>query len=166
MRRTSLLSIAAAAVALAGCENGNLLNPRVPEAATLDRSSNGPSSCAIALPAPDNRPLPAVREVARELNEAFANPKSSVNCGIVTGINSRFNTLVSKLDQPDGEQNLDAACGIAGSLVNELEELVANGNLNPVVTHPPEASPNVVENMDFIRGQFCTNAGHASASSA
>jgi len=37
--------------------------------------------------------------------------------------------------------------------------LVRTGRLDPIVTHPPEASPNVVENMDFIRSQFCAAAG-------
>jgi hypothetical protein len=166
MHRTSLLTVVAVGAAIvAACESSNIGDPRAPGAASLARSG-GPSSCTITLPPPANRPLPAVREVARELNEAFANPQSSVNCGIVTGIGARMNTLVSKLDQPEGEQNLDAACGIAGSLVNQLEALVANGSLDPTVTHPPEASGNVVENMDFIRSQFCTNAGHTSGGSA
>jgi hypothetical protein len=159
-RISSLAAVAVAAAIVAACESSNIANPRAAGAANLDRS--GPPSCTITLPPPVNRPLPAVREVARELNEAFANPKSSVNCGIVTGIASRMNTLVSKLDQPDADQNLDAACGIAGSLVNQLQELVKNGQLNPIVTHPPQAEPNVVDNMAFIDSMFCENAGHSS----
>ena len=163
MRRTSFpVVIAAMAAILTACESSTVVNPRetADGAASLARSAGPSSSCTITLPAPAHRPLPAVREITRELNEAFAH--SSLNCGIVAGIGSRMNTLVSKLDQVDGEQNLDAACGIAGSLVNQLEELVKNGSLNPIVTHPPEASPNVVDNMAFIRSQFCTNAGHTS----
>ena len=160
MNRTALLAvIATAAVALlAACESSTVSNPRAPGAATLDRvAMERPVS--ITLPAPAHRPLPAVREVTRELNEAFNKPGSSVNCGTINGIGERLNTLVSKLDQVDGEQNLDAACGIAGSLFNELDAMVRLGRLDPIVTHPPEASPNVVENMDFIRGEFCRNAG-------
>jgi hypothetical protein len=158
-RTTSLAVIATAAVALlAACESSTVTSPRAPGAATLDRVAQG-AACLITLPPPAHRPLPAVREVTRELNEAFHKPGSSVNCGTVNGIGERLNTLVSKLDQVDGEQNLDAACGIAGSLVNELDALVRTGRLDPIVTHPPEASPNVVENMDFIRSQFCANAG-------
>jgi hypothetical protein len=110
------------------------------------------------LPAPANRPLPAVREIARELNEAFAKPSSSVNCGVINGIGQRFNTLVSMLDRAPGDQNLDGACGIATGLTKELQALEAGGQFNPIVTHPPEASPNVVDNMDFIRSEFCRNA--------
>jgi len=112
----------------------------------------------ITLPAPAIRPLPAVREVARELNEAFAKPKSSVTCGVVNGIDQRFNTLVSMLDREFVDQKLDAACGIATGLTNELQALEGNGRLDPIVTHPPVASPNVVENMDHIRSEFCRNA--------
>lgn len=163
MHRISLLAVVAAAGAVVACESSSIANPRAVGAANLDRSGGTSSSCSITLPPPANRILPAVREVTRELNEAFANPKSSVNCGIVNGIASRVNTLVSALDQPDGQQKLDAACGIATGLVNQLEQLVAQGRLDPIVTHPPEAGPNVVENMDFIRSMFCENAGHPSS---
>jgi hypothetical protein len=162
MHRITLLAVVATAATLAACDNSGVANPRAIGAASFDRNAGPSSSCSITLPPPVTRPLPAVRETARELNEAFKKPHSSVNCGIVTGISARMNTLVSKLDQPDGEQKLDAACGIAGGLVNQLEELVEQGKLDPIVTHPPEASPNVVENMDFIRSQFCANAGHTS----
>ena len=163
MHRTSFpVVFAAAAVILAACESSSVADPRVPGAASLNRAGGTSSSCTIELPAPAHRMLPAVREVARELNEAFAKPHSSVNCGIVNSIDSRYNTLVSTLDQVDGEQRLDAACGIAGSIVAQLENLVAQGKLDPIVTHPPEAGPNVVENMAFITSQFCTNAGHPS----
>ena len=153
-RTTRSLFIVAAAV-LAACESSTVTNPRYDISASFDRGGKGPA-CAISLPAPVHRPLPAVREVARELNEAFA--RGGTNCGIVNGFDQRFNTLVSKLDQVDGQQNLDAACGIAGSLVNQLEELVKHG-LNPIVSHDPMASPNVLENMEFITSQFCANAG-------
>ena len=158
-KTASLAVIAVAAVALlAACESSTVSSPRAPGAATFDRVADG-AACLITLPAPAHRPLPAVREVTRELNEAFSKPSASVNCGTINGIGERLNTLVSKLDQVDGEQNLDAACGIAGSLFNELDAMVRLGKFNPIVTHPPQASPNVVENMDFIRGEFCRNAG-------
>jgi hypothetical protein len=153
-RTTRTLFIVAAAV-LAACERSTLTNPRYEMSATFDRAANGPV-CSITLPAPAHRPLPGVREVARELNEAFT--RDGTSCGIVNGFDERFNTLVSKLDLADADQNLDAACGIAGSLVNQLEELVKHG-LNPIVSHDPQASPNVLENMNFIRSQFCENAG-------
>lgn len=163
MRQSSFpIVIAAVAAILAACESSSVVDPRAPGAADFNRAGGVSSSCTIVLPAPVNRMLPAVREVARELNEAFAKPHSSVNCGMVNSIDSRFNTLVSKLDQPDADQKLDAACGIAGSIVNQLEQLVEQGKLDPIVTHPPQAGPNVVENMDFIRSEFCENAGHTS----
>jgi len=167
MHRISLpVAIAATAAILAACDNSSsVAGPRAIGAASLDRSGGTSSSCTITLSAPVTRPLPAVREVARELNQAFANSQSSVNCGIVNAIDSRMNTLVSTLDQPDAEQKLDAACGIATGIVNQLEQLVAQGKLDPIVTHPPQAGPNVVENMDFIRSMFCTNAGHSSGGS-
>jgi len=149
--------ITAAAALLVACESSTISSPRVPGAATLALSASRPS-CVITLPAPVDRPLPAVREVTRELNEAFANPTSTANCGTLQGIGARMNRLVAVLDQPTGAQNLDAACGIASGLANELAALVKTGQLNPVVTHPPEASPNVVENMSFIASQFCVNA--------
>jgi hypothetical protein len=162
MHRTPLLALVViAASALAACESSSVVTPRAAGDASLDRSSGRSSSCTVNVGA-TTRPLPAVHEVARELNEAFANPQSSVNCGIVRSIDARFTTLVSALDRADGEQKLDAACGIAGSLVSQLEALVSSGALNPTVTHPPQAGPNVVENMDFIRSQFCANAGHPS----
>ena len=106
------------------------------------------------------RPLPAVREVARELNEAFGKSSSSLSCGAINAIDERFNTLVGFLDRSFADQNLDAACGIATGLGNELEALAAQGKFNPIVTHPPEASNNVVDNMQFIASMFCENAGH------
>jgi hypothetical protein len=158
-RPTSFAVISLAALAfLAACESSNVASPLSAGGSVLDRGGPRPT-CTISLPAPANRPLPAVRETARELNEAFSRASSSVECGTVNGIGQRFNVLISKLDQPDEDQNLDAACGIAGSIVNELEALVRNGQFNPIVTHPPQAGPNVVENMDFIRSQFCANAG-------
>jgi len=167
MHRTSLpVVITAAAVILSACDSNRVADPHAIGAASLDRAGGAASSCTITLPAPVNRALPAVREVTRELNEAFGKPTSSVNCGIVNAIDSRMNTLVSKLDQPDAEQKLDAACGIATGIVNQLEELVNQGRLDPIVTHPPQAGPNVVENMDFIRSMFCTNAGHSSGGPA
>ena len=156
-RATWLVFATAAAALLAACESSTLSSPRAPGAATLERSAAQPS-CVITLPAPVNRPLPAVREVTRELNEAFANPTSTANCGVLQGIGARMNRLVAVLDQPSGEQNLDAACGIAGGLANELAALVKTGQLNPIVSHPPEASPNVVDNMNFIASEFCANA--------
>lgn len=158
MTRPSWLVLASAAAALlAACESSTISSPRAPRVATLDRGAAQPS-CVITLPAPVNRPLPAVREVTRELNEAFANPNSTVNCGVLQGIGARMNRLVAVLDQPSGEQNLDAACGIAGGLANELAALVKTGQLDPIVTHPPEASDNVVDNMNFIASMFCENA--------
>lgn len=166
MHRISLPIVIAAAVAiLAACESSSVADPRAIGAASFDRAGGTSSSCTITLPAPVNRPLPAFREVTRELNEAFANSQSSVNCGIVNAIDSRMNTLVSTLDQPDADQRLDAACGIATGIVNQLEQLVQQGKLDPIVTHSPEAGPNVVENMDFIRSMFCENAGHSSGGS-
>jgi hypothetical protein len=160
VQRTSLFHIAAAAaiVGLAACESASVSSPLAPDAANASRSSAHTQSCTITLPAPVNRPLPAVREVAREVGEAFSNPQSTANCGIVTGIEQRFNQLVAKLDLPAGEQNLFAACGIATGLANQLRALAESGQLNPIVTHPPQASPNVVENMDHIRSEFCENA--------
>ena len=105
------------------------------------------------------RPLPAVREVARELNEAFGKSSSSLSCGAINAIDERFYTLVGFLDRSFADQNLDAACGIATGLGNELEALAAQGKFNPIVTHPPEASNNVVANMQFIASMFCENAG-------
>jgi len=151
-------SVAAIAL-ISACESSSLVSPRVPMAGSVTRSDASSLACVVTLPAPVNRPLPAVREVARELNEAFANPASSVNCGTVQGISERMNRLVEVLDQSFADQNLDAACGISGSLTNELSALVKTGRLNPTVTHPPEAGPNVVENMAFIESMFCTNAG-------
>ena len=158
MTRASWPVLATAAAALlAACESSTISSPRAPGAALRSSAATQPS-CVITLPAPVNRPLPAVREVTRELNEAFANPNSTANCGTLQGIGARMNRLVAVLDQPDGEQNLDAACGIGGSVANELTALVKTGQLDPIVTHPPEASPNVVDNMNFITSQFCENA--------
>lgn len=158
MTRATWLVVPIAAALLGACESSSISTPRSPVAPALSRSAAQPN-CVITLPAPINRPLPAVREVAREINEAFANPTSSANCGTLQGIGARMNRLVTVLDQPTGEQNLDAACGIGGSIANELAALVETGQLNPIVTHPPEASPNVVDNMNFITSQFCANAG-------
>jgi hypothetical protein len=151
--------IAPAAVvvgALSACESSSITSSRT-AGGSANRAVNQEQTCTITLPAPVNRPLPAVREVARELNEAFGN--SSTRCGIVSGVAARFNQLVTALDQVDGAQNLDAACGISTGLTKQLEALVKTGQLDPDVTHPPEASGNVVENMAFISSQFCTNAG-------
>jgi len=161
MHRTPLLAVVITAAALAACESSSVVNPRASGDASLDRSSGRASSCTITLPQ-TTRLLPAVHEVARELNEAFAKPQSSVNCGVVRSIDARFTALVSALDRVEGEQKLDAACGIAGSIVSQLEALVASGALDPIVTHPPQAGPNVVGNMDHIRSEFCENAGHSS----
>ena len=155
-RASSTVLVTVAAALLAACESSTISSPRGPSAATSALSASRPG-CVITLPAPVNRPLPAVREVTRELNEAFANPTSTANCGTLQGIGARMNRLVAVLDQPDGAQNLDAACGIAGGLANELAALVKTGQLNPIVTHPPEAAPNVVDNMNFIASQFCAN---------
>jgi hypothetical protein len=161
MTRLSWLVVPSVAVValISACESSSVTSPRTPMAASMNRSDASSLSCAISLPAPVDRPLPAVREVARELNEAFANPASSVNCGTIQGIAERMNRLVAALDQTDGNQNLNAACGISGGLVKELEALVETGRLNPTVTHPPEAGPNVVDNMAFISSMFCENAG-------
>ena len=157
VRSLFIAAATAGLVVLAACESASLSDPRSPSSASA-ALARGPS-CVITLPAPVNRPLPAVREVTRELNEAFAKSSSSVNCGVINGIGQRMNTLVSMLDRDFADQNLDAACGIATGLTNQLKQLEAAGQFDPIVTHPPEASPNVVENMDFIRSQFCTNAG-------
>lgn len=161
VRSWFVVPAAAALAILAACEGPSLSGPRSPTlgSASLARSSDRGPSCVITLPAPVNRPLPAVRETVRELNEAFAKSSSLVNCGVINGIGQRMNTLVSMLDRDFADQNLDAACGIATGLTNQLKELEARGQFDPIVTHPPEASPNVVENMDFIRSQFCANAG-------
>jgi hypothetical protein len=157
----SLASTLLAATALAiltACETSNIASPRDPGAILLDRSGSHGVSCTITLPAPAHRPLPAVRETARELNEAFGKSSSQVSCGAINGINQRFNQLVSFLDQPSGEQNLNGACGVATGLGHELEALAQQGMFNPIVTHPPEAGDNVVENMQFIAAMFCENA--------
>lgn len=145
---------------LAACESAPLAAPSIeaPGSASFARPADRGPSCEITLPAPVNRDLPAVREVTRELNEAFAKPTSSVNCGVINGIGQRMNTLVSMLDRASEDQNLNAACGIATGLTNQLRALEAGGQLDPIVTHPPVAGPNVVDNMDHIRGQFCMNA--------
>lgn len=62
-----------------------------------------------------------------------------MNCGIVNAIDSRMNTLVSKLDQPDADQKPDAACSIATGIVDQREEFVNQGRVDPIVTHPPQA---------------------------
>ena len=154
-------SIAAVALALAACDSANLSSPRDPGSASFAKAGvSGGVSCSISLPAPRVRALPAVRETARELNEAFGKSSSSVSCGAINGINQRFNELVGFLDRSFEDQNLNAACGIATGLGNELEALADAGKFNPIVTHPPEAGDNVVENMQFIASMFCANAGH------
>jgi hypothetical protein len=157
MKRSSWLIASAAltVIVLSACESASVTNPRSAVGSSPSRAAG--QTCTITLPAPVNRPLPAVREVAREINEAFAN--STANCGIVAGIAGRFQQLVAALDLPFGEQNLNAACGIGTGLAKQLEALVAIGQLDPIVTHPPEASDNVVENMAFITSEFCRNAG-------
>jgi ABC-type glycerol-3-phosphate transport system substrate-binding protein len=160
MNRTISIAVATAAVALlAACESSPISSPSTPSSPSFARGGQT-ASCTITLPAPVNRPLPAVRETARELNEAFGRSDATVNCGTINGISQRLNTLISKIDQPDGAQNFDAACGIGGSLVNQLQEMVANGEFNPIVTHDPAAGPNVVDNMAFIESMFCQAAGH------
>jgi len=156
-RMLRFIAPAALAVgALSACESSSITSSRM-VSPSPNSAVNQEQTCTITLPAPVNRPLPAVREVARELNEAFGN--SSTSCGIVAGVAARFNQLVTALDQADGEQNLNAACGISTGLTKQLEALVETGQLDPDVTHPPEASGNVVENMAFISSQFCANAG-------
>ena len=99
-----------------------------------------------------------LRASARELNEAFSKNSSLLSCGAINSVNQRFNKLVSFLDRADGEQKLDAACGIATGLSDDLADWAGQGLFNPIVTHPPQASNNVVENMEFITSQFCANA--------
>jgi hypothetical protein len=161
MTRLSWLVVPSVAVAalVSACESSSVVSPRAPIAASMSRSDASSLSCIITLPAPVILPLPAVREVAREINEAFANPASSVNCGTIQGIGERMNRLAEVLDRSFADQNLDAACGISGGLVNELEALVKTGRLNPTVTHPPESGPNVVDNVAFISSMFCEHAG-------
>ena len=160
MIRISAVGVLAAVVlTVAACDSTNVASPRAPGAASFAKGGAGPS-CGISLPAPQVRPLPAVREVARELNEAFSKNSALIACGTVNGINERFNKLVAFLDRSFADQNLDGACGIATGLGNELEQLAAQGLFNPIVTHPPEAGDNVVENMKFITSMFCANAGH------
>jgi hypothetical protein len=158
-KAAAFAAVLLAAAAVAACDSTNVSSPRMPGPASFAKAGGGPS-CSIALPAPQVRPLPAVREVARELNEAFGKPSSSLSCGVVNSIDQRFNALVGFLDRSFEDQNLDAACGIASGLGAELEALADAGKFNPTVTHPPEASPNVVENMQFIASMFCENAGH------
>ncbi len=161
-RPLAIGSIAAVLLVVAACDSSNVSSPRVPGSPSFAKGGGGPS-CSITLPAPQVRLLPAVREVAREVNEAFGNASSSVSCGVINGIDQRFNTLVGFLDRADADQNLDAACGIATGLGNELEALANAGKFNPTVTHPPQAGDNVVENMQFITSMFCMNAGHPAA---
>lgn len=162
IRPVTIGSIAAVLLALAACDSSNLSSPRAPGTPSFAKGGGegGGVSCSISLPAPQVRPLPAVRETARELNEAFGKSSSSVSCGAINGISQRFNELVGFLDRSFDDQNLNAACGIATGLGNELEALANAGKFNPIVTHPPEASNNVVENMQFIASMFCENAGH------
>jgi len=158
MLRTSAFGVlAAVVVTVVACDSGNVSSPRTPGGPSFAKGSGGPS-CSITLPAPQVRPLPAVREVARELNEAFGKSSSKLSCGQVNSVDERFNKLVSFLDRADGEQKLDAACGIATGLSNELDAWVGQGLFNPIVTHPPQAGNNVVENMQFITSMFCENA--------
>lgn len=152
--------LTAVLVTVAACDSTNVSSPRAPGAASFAKGNGQGLSCTISLPAPQVRALPAVREVARELNEAFSRNSALIQCGTVNGINQRFNKLVSFLDRSFEDQNLDAACGVATGLSNELEQLAAQGLFNPIVTHPPEAGNNVVENMQFITSMFCENAGH------
>ena len=158
MLRTSAFAvIAAVVVTAAACDSTNVSSPRTPGGPSFAKGAGGPS-CSITLPAQQVRALPAVREVARELNEAFGKPSSQLSCGQVNSVDSRFNKLVSFLDRADGEQKLDAACGIATGLSDDLADWAGQGLFNPIVTHPPQASNNVVGNMEFITSQFCANA--------
>jgi hypothetical protein len=160
MLRTSAFGVlAAVVVTVAACDSTNVSSPRTPGGPSFAKGSGGPS-CSITLPAPQVRPLPAVREVARELNEAFGKSSSKLSCGAINSVDERFNKLVSFLDRADADQKLDAACGIATGLADDLADWAGQGLFNPIVTHPPQASNNVVENMQFIASMFCTNAGH------
>jgi hypothetical protein len=158
--RTSAFGVVAAiVVSVAACDSTTLSSPRTPGGPSFAKGGGGPS-CSISLPAPNTRPLPAVREVARELNEAFGKSSSQLSCGAINSVDQRFNKLVSFLDLAFEDQKLDAACGIATGLSDDLEAWANQGLFNPIVTHPPQASNNVVENMQFITSQFCANAGH------
>lgn len=160
MKRISAIGIVAttALVTLAACDTTNVSSPRAPGNASLAKTGAQGVTCTIILPAPQVRSLQAVRETARELNEAFGKSSSQVSCGVINGINARFNNLVGFLDRSFEDQKLDAACGVATGLSNELEELANQGQFNPIVTHPPQAGNNVVENMKFITSMFCANA--------
>ena len=160
MLRTSAFGVLAVlAVTVVACDSANLSSPRAPGGPSFAKGDGGPS-CSITLPAPQVRPLPAVREVARELNEAFQKSSTTLSCGAINSVDQRYNKLVSFLDRSFEDQNLDAACGIATGLSNDLEAWANQGLFNPIVTHPPEASNNVVANMQFITSMFCENAGH------
>ena len=158
MLRTSLFgALAAVVVTVLACDSTNVSSPRTPGGPSFAKGSGSPS-CSITLPAPQVRPLPAVREVARELNEAFGKPSSKLSCGAINSVDERFNKLVSFLDRDFVDQKLDAACGIATGISHDLEDWANQGLFNPIVTHPPQASNNVVENMQFITSEFCRNA--------
>jgi hypothetical protein len=162
MLRTSAFGVVAAVVlTVAACDSSSVSSPRIPGGPSFARGGGG-ATCTITLPAPQARQLPAVREVARELNQAFGKPSTTLSCGAINSVDQRYNKLVSFLDRAPEAQQLDAACGIATGLLNDLEAWAAQGLFNPTIVPPPieGVTNNVIENFAFITSQFCENAGH------
>lgn len=160
MSRTRSIMFAAAAVLLGACDRADPTSPLLSPPTDAAFARGGAATCVIATPQPVARPLPAIIELVREINEAAQNPASRVTCGEIRSLEAKFETLVKKLDADFADQQLDAACGVSRGILHELEALVKTGRLYPIVAPPPDpnASTDLLANFMFLNSRFCENA--------
>lgn len=160
MSRTRSIMFAAAGVLLGACDRADPTSPLLSPPTDASVARGGAATCVIATPQPVARPLPAIIELVREINEAAQSPASSLTCGEIRSLEAKFETLVKKLDADFADQQLDAACGVSRGILNELEALVKTGRLDPIIAPPPipGAGTDLVENFRFLNSRFCENA--------
>ena len=152
IRRPLIVGSVVAAVFAVGCERAE---PTGPSASNVRASmSQSGESCTIDVGETVN-PLPALHELEGWLGDAAADEESTVNCGQVRSLDAKMEALTKALDQ--SPPNFAAACGISGSLVNELTALVEGGQLaTPSFPPPvPDGPTNVLAGAKDLNGRWC-----------
>ena|SRR5690349_22130687 len=141
-----------AALVTMGCDRAQPTAPSV-SAPQLALSKSG-ASCTIDIGATVN-PLPALHILGDLLEAAATTGGSSVDCGQIRSLDAKMEGIAKALDQTP--PNFDAACGVSGALVNELNALVENGRLVNITFPPPApgAPTNLLAAAEDLSEHWC-----------
>jgi hypothetical protein len=158
MRSSWCLAVGIAAVLAGACQKPSPIAPGESPAslAAAGTAANAGDPCTIEIGETTNRPLPALHFMSAMFGAAAT--QSELNCGNVRSLDAKLEAIAQALDE--NPPNFHAGCGTSGALLNELESLLARGDIQNISFPPPaEGAPTTLLGIaEELNGIWCAAA--------